>query len=413
MLVGGHRARAGAALSGCSAERVAVEDARPGAPPASTRLATTSGMVPGALGRGEQQLFQLARGQLVELLLGSSRSALVFSMISFEPASAASVLSAPVRWPVCSGVTSVSDVQSARLALVATGPSRPSRWPGTPEPPFRRRGRSSKPSLALRSGRSVADAGPPADAGAATAAPPATSRQPGTAHRIEARMPGTYLKVSAIDSQGADAVVTERLSMRRISVSRFIRRFWSRSFLPAWPGSPARRGSAVAACRTATAASGMCSATGETTEGGRCVAPGSTMHRVRGGRDGRQRPARMARPARPDGRGRAGGAAARAESAARPRPAAGRRTRTPADAARGCDSGGGDGGGDGRRRRRRATRRSAGGSGARAQLAPIEADVGRISYSRVPLPVLSVTDRRARGRSWRAPAAPRWRCGRP
>ncbi len=51
-------------------------------------------------------------------------SAFVFSMMSFDPASAAIALSAPVRCPVCSGVTSVSEAQSARLALTATGPSR-------------------------------------------------------------------------------------------------------------------------------------------------------------------------------------------------------------------------------------------------------------------------------------------------
>ena len=141
-------------------------------------------------------------------------------MMSFNPASAASVLSAPVRWPVCSGVTSMSDVQSARLALTATGPSRlvtvvrkacasfstaeaddfledlaglaGSEGPESPESPEGLEGWDV--------GFGAASAPKPV---ATTAAPTqATTRATwGRARRIEARMPGTYLKVSAIDSQ--------------------------------------------------------------------------------------------------------------------------------------------------------------------------------------------------------------------
>ena len=44
-------------------------------------------------------------------------SALVRSMIVFEPVNAARALSAPARAPVCSGVTSVAAAQSEIVAL--------------------------------------------------------------------------------------------------------------------------------------------------------------------------------------------------------------------------------------------------------------------------------------------------------
>src|SRR6185312_5408849 len=113
--------------------------------------------------------------------------ALVFSMMSFDPASAASVLSAPVRCPVCSGVTSVSDVQSARLALTATGASR-----------LVTVVRNASASFSLADLWAAARAGEPGTTAASTTPAQATRR---SVQRIEARMRQPYLKVSAIDSQ--------------------------------------------------------------------------------------------------------------------------------------------------------------------------------------------------------------------
>ena len=171
---------------------------------ASTRAATTSGIVPG-LSAAPSSSLSSWRAVASSSCFRFFSSALVFSMMSFEPASAASALSAPVRWPVCSGVTSVSDVQSARLALTATGPSR-----------LVTVARNASASFSVAESADFLDGlagfGSSADgfAAACAATPVATTAAPtqattqatrGRAHRIEARMPGTYLKVSAIDSQ--------------------------------------------------------------------------------------------------------------------------------------------------------------------------------------------------------------------
>src|SRR3982750_179980 len=90
----------------------------------STRFATTSGIVPGfsaAVSSSLRSWRTVSSSSCFSFL----SSAFVLSMTVVEPLTAASALSAPVRWATCSGVTSVAADQSARLALVDTGQTRP------------------------------------------------------------------------------------------------------------------------------------------------------------------------------------------------------------------------------------------------------------------------------------------------
>ncbi len=209
-------------------------------------------------------------------------------MMSFEPASAASVLSAPVRWPVCSGVTSVIDVQSARLALTATGASRlvtvarnasslllGGRLAGdfleglaglaVGRPGARRRWSWSRLRGRLRSEAGGDDrrADPGDDPGNLGEGPSNRSTHAwnvpqGIGHR-----------------QSGGCVVTERPRMRRISFR--LRSVLVACFFAGLAGIACTQGLGGRCVQDSDCSSGMCSASGETTEGGRCVAPGSTI----------------------------------------------------------------------------------------------------------------------------------------
>ena len=218
-VVGGDRLGAAGAL-GLQAERVAVEDRRllglqldaPG---------DDLGNRPGVLGGGEQQLAELADGQVVQLLLVlEQRLGLVDARWSSR-STRASALSAPVRCATCSGVTSVAAAQSASAALVDTGASSPvtvarkasaSFWTG--------------PRLAARfPGLGGCPRGPPRRAATATPADRQATRTP--RWRIEGRMPRTYLNrddratgsadpsIGLRPLDGRGRVVTERPRMNR------------------------------------------------------------------------------------------------------------------------------------------------------------------------------------------------------
>ncbi len=87
---------------------------------ASTRLSTTSGIVPG-FSAAPSSSFSSWRAVTSSRSLRLARNALARFTITVAPDSVASALSAPVRSPVCSGVTSVAATQSASAAVADTG----------------------------------------------------------------------------------------------------------------------------------------------------------------------------------------------------------------------------------------------------------------------------------------------------
>jgi hypothetical protein len=87
---------------------------------ASIRLATTSGMVPG-LSAAPRRILRSWRAVMGSSSLSLARKALLRSMRSLAPATAAAAFSAPARSPVCSGLTSVTAAQAASEATRETG----------------------------------------------------------------------------------------------------------------------------------------------------------------------------------------------------------------------------------------------------------------------------------------------------
>ena len=253
-VVGGDRLGAAGAL-GLQAEGVAVEDRRLLGSRARRASRRPPGSSPGSRRRSSSSLrsWRTVRSSSCFSFLSS---AFVLSMTVVEPLSAASALSAPVRWATCSGVTSVAAAQSASAGAGRHRRQRgPSPSPGTRRPPS---GRGRAWRLAGLPGLPALPAlgAPPAPRPRRRAADRQATRTPMC--RIEGRMSRTYLNQERrrVPPFSGLALWTDEARGNRTSSheSRPRARLRRRPGAPAdLRASPASRARESAASRTATA----------------------------------------------------------------------------------------------------------------------------------------------------------------